>query len=261
MLNIPEIKNAHKTLTQHELYSQLRTIEHVRIFMESHVFAVWDFMSLLKTLQQSFTCVQVPWVPQGDPMIRQMINEIVLGEESDSVVSGQSHFEWYLEAMDEVGADKTQIIQFIELLSQGKDYKTALGQLTIPMETRLFVEQTMHTITYGKDHEIAASFTVGRENLIPDMFTGILKHMNNRPDAKLDKLIAYMERHIEVDGDTHGPLAEKIIASMCGDDQIKWNEAQNSSLMALESRCHLWNGVTRQIALQDSGETLSLESA
>ncbi|WP_444993869.1 DUF3050 domain-containing protein [Aliikangiella sp. IMCC44359] len=261
MLKIPEIEKAHSSLTQHKLYSELKTLEHIRVFMESHVFAVWDFMSLLKTLQQSFTCVQVPWVPKGDPMIRQMINEIVLGEESDCVVMGQSHFEWYLEAMDEVGADKTQITQFISLLGQGKDYKTALGQLEIPTETRLFVEQTMHTITYGKAHEIAASFTVGRENLIPDMFTGILRHMNKDPDTKLDKLIAYMERHIEVDGDSHGPLAEKIIATMCGTDQDKWNEVQNASLMALESRYHLWNGVTRQIELQDSAENIELETA
>jgi len=68
--------------------------------MEHHIYAVWDFMSLLKALQAAVAPAQSPWMPSSRPELRRFINEIVLGEECDEYnVAGMrrfiSHFELY----------------------------------------------------------------------------------------------------------------------------------------------------------------------
>jgi hypothetical protein len=109
----PELKSAlaadRAALVEHSLYARLTGLRDVRVFMEHHVFAVWDFMSLLKSLQREVTCVGVPWVPRGDPTVRRLVNEIVLAEESDDGVreTYTSHFELYRAAMDVAGPRQT----------------------------------------------------------------------------------------------------------------------------------------------------------
>ena len=92
-----EIEPLRQQLIQHDLYKNIRTIEDLHVFMEHHMFAMWDFMSLLKSLQQTLTCTGVPWMPVGSANTRYLINEIVLGEESDVDAEGNriSHFELY----------------------------------------------------------------------------------------------------------------------------------------------------------------------
>ena len=166
-------------LLAHPMYAQIKCIEDFQCFMEQHIFAVWDFMSLLKALQRNLTCVEVPWAPKGSPITRRFINEIVLGEESDLDQDGKvlSHFEMYLEAMQQIGADTLPIHQLTEWLSYGKTLDEALYQLEIREETRAFVRFTFDIIDSGQLHKIAALFTFGREDLIPDMFIEILREM------------------------------------------------------------------------------------
>ncbi len=94
-------------LLQHSLYGKVKTIDDLKHFLEGHVYAVWDFMSLLKALQSKLTCTSTPWLPVGNPEIRYLINEIVLAEETDINIDGkrQSHYEMYIEAMKACGAD------------------------------------------------------------------------------------------------------------------------------------------------------------
>jgi hypothetical protein len=232
------------------MYAQIHSITDFQLFMEQHIFAVWDFMSLLKALQRNLTCVEVPWAPKGSPITRRFINEIVLGEESDLDKDGKvlSHFEMYLEAMQQIGANTLPIHQLTEWLSYGKTLDEALYQLDIREETRSFVRFTFEIINSGQIHKIAALFTFGREDLIPDMFIEILREMQGQGQTNIDKLLYYLERHIEVDGGDHGPISLQMMDEICGADPIKWKEATEVSIQALEKRYALWDGVQANLS-------------
>jgi hypothetical protein len=82
-------------------FYKVKSIEDLHCFLENHVYAVWDFMSLLKALQSKLTCTTTLWFATTNPQTRYLINEIVVAEESDLTIDGQrsSHYEMYIEAM------------------------------------------------------------------------------------------------------------------------------------------------------------------
>ncbi|WP_010249946.1 DUF3050 domain-containing protein [Myroides injenensis] len=240
-----------EALLQHPLYTKIKTIKDLSAFMEGHVYAVWDFMSLLKALQQKLTCTTVPWFASEHPQTRYLINEIVLAEESDIAMDGsrQSHFEMYQDAMATANADTTPINDLIQSLKSGTPIQQAIKNSDIDQKLKDFLYFTFDIIEKGKSHEIAAAFTFGREDLIPDMFTEILKGLQqNFPETDLSKLIYYFERHIELDGDEHGPMAMQMIAELCGDDQQKWDEVVAVSKEALKKRYGMWDAIENRIA-------------
>jgi hypothetical protein len=159
-----------------------------------------------------------------------------------------SHFEMYLEAMQQIGANTLPIHQLTEWLSYGKTLDEALYQLDIREETRAFVRFTFEIINSGQIHKIAALFTFGREDLIPDMFIEILREMQSQGQTNIDKLLYYLERHIEVDGGDHGPISLQMMEEICGSDANKWQEATAVSILALEKRYALWDGVQANLS-------------
>ncbi|MBI1835876.1 MAG: DUF3050 domain-containing protein [Flavobacteriia bacterium] len=245
-----EISELRNQLISHPLYSDITSVETIQLFMESHIFAVWDFMSLLKALQIGLTNTTLPWTPTGNPVSRRLINEIVLGEESDlnELQEPKSHYEMYLDAMSQLGANTTQIDKFIQIIKETKSVSKALETITLNDETKDFVMFTFEAIETNKLHVIAAVFTFGREDLIPDMFIEIVKHIGQNTAVDLTKLIYYLDRHIEVDGGEHGPMALQMIHELCANDPEKWEEAIEYSKTALIKRIHLWNGVQKNIA-------------
>ena len=236
-------------LQRHPIYSTVNSMDELRCFMQEHAFAVWDFMSLLKYLQKELTCVHVPWKPVGSAKIRRFINEIVLGEESDIDIEGNcsSHYEMYLAAMDQVGANRMQIDAFFKLVCSGVSVRTALKQAKIQDQTKDFVQFSMDCIDAKKPHVVAAVFAFGREDLIPDMFSRLLKELNQKHSGSFGKLKYYLDRHIEVDGDHHGPLSMQMIAELCQEDPQKWDEAKHYAKKALQHRIQLWNGVLMKL--------------
>jgi hypothetical protein len=235
-------------LAGHRLYAAMETIDDLHVFMESHVFAVWDFMSLLKALQRGVTCIDVPWTPSKFPESRRLVNEIVLGEESD-LYRGRavSHFELYRLAMQECGADTFAIDNLVRGLEDGKGWASALTRSGAPAAAQQFVQGTFECIERGKLHEIAAAFTFGREDLIPDMFRGFIRDQDERLSGRLQTLRWYLERHIEVDGDEHGPMALRMISELCGEDAAKWQEAAEAAQTALRVRLVLWDGIAQSL--------------
>jgi len=237
-------------LLQHSLYNEIKTVEDLNCFLEHHVFAVWDFMSLLKALQAKLTCTTTPWLPVGNPEIRYLINEIVVAEETDVDQNGnrKSHYELYLDAMEALGADILPIQNFLNDVEATKNIFVSIKHSDLHPNVKAFLDFTFRVIEEGDSHQIAAAFTFGREDLIPEMFTAILKKFQaNFPDKDLSKLIYYFERHIELDADEHGPMAMKMIEELCDNDAKKWQEVEEVSIVALQKRIGLWNAIEEAI--------------
>ena len=226
----------------HPVYASLDNHEAIVTFMEHHVFAVWDFMSLLKSLQRNLTCVNVPWVPSGPSASRRLINDIVLVEESDELGGGFiSHFELYVNGMAEAGADTTVINRFIELVREGKPVTDAIDAAGVPSVSADFMRTTWHFIDTMPVHCQAAAFAFGREDLIPEMFSQVVTV--NKEGGRLNTFVDYLERHIEVDGEVHTPMAMQMLADLCGDDDVKWQQTTDTVNQALTARAALWSGI------------------
>jgi len=247
------IESQKQMLLQHPLYKKVQTVDDLHRFLENHVYAVWDFMSLLKALQSKLTCTTTPWFATKNPETRYLINEIVLAEESDLTMDGrhQSHYEMYIEAMESCGANTSGIEHFLSEIDSLQNIFVAIKKSNLHPNIKNFLDFTFKVIEEGKVHKIAAAFTFGREDLIPNMFTEILKNFQeNFPKTDLSKLIYYFERHIELDADEHGPMAMKMITELCGDNEQKWAEVEEVSILALEKRIGLWDAIEESILMK-----------
>jgi hypothetical protein len=245
-MNLISVEPLSKKLESHSVFRRLNTLDELRVFMEHHVFAVWDFMSLLKKLQQLYVPHGSPWVPNSNGNVVRFINEIIMEEESDQSFekdgeSYASHFEIYLEAMKEVGASTSVINQFLkEVRSVGID--NALTYELIPEPSREFMSYTFGLIERGKGHEIAASFAIGRESIVPLMFQRILDQTNITTE-EAPVFHYYLERHAHLDGEHHGPMALRLLDDLCANDDQKENEVLLEVESSLGARIKLWDGV------------------
>lgn len=240
-----------QTLANSKLYQSIKTEEHVKLFMETHVFAVWDFMSLLFALQSALTAGNMMfWRPQSTPEVRRLIHQVVLDEDSD-LIDGRviSHFEFYLEAMEEVGADTSVILNFLKYFDErvhSSDLDTleeAMSTSRLSRSVRDFLVSTFTVVEDANDWEIAAAFAIGREQVIPSMFRELLDSLS---DLQCGKLKTYLDRHIQVDGEEHGPAALKLLEVTCGDSEQKWRDAASVARGMLKARLKLWESIQLQ---------------
>ena len=245
-------------LNKHKVYQSLRSIRHIQIFMENHVFAVWDFMSLLKALQLELTNVSIPWTPNSNPVITRFINEIVYGEESDinELEQPKSHFEMYLDAMEQIGANRNQIDTLIDLIRSGHGIEICINKINVDKRVKEFMGFTFSIINSKRPHAIGSAFTFGREDIIPDMFIKILGKIDPK-DVHFNKLKYYLVRHIEIDGDLHGPLALQMMEELCGKNMKKWDEALSVAKESIQYRMQLWDTIVELIDKKESTPKLN----
>ncbi|WP_191833970.1 DUF3050 domain-containing protein [Pseudomonas fluorescens] len=229
-------------LSSHPIFAEIHSLPVLQRFMETHVFAVWDFMSLTKRLQQELTCVALPWLPPQDPKAARLINEIVLGEESDERLEQghYSHFELYLDAMREVGASTQAIERFVSLQREGIGYASALQQAGASDAARQFVCHTLDIALNAPAHSVAAAFLHGRESVIPGMFQRILDDWGITGE-QAPTFRYYLQRHIEVDAEDHGPAAEQLLARLVQDDPQREQQVYQAAIAAVQSRIALWD--------------------
>ncbi|MFZ5977029.1 DUF3050 domain-containing protein [Hydrotalea sp.] len=265
--SIAHIKKAiepyRQQIMQHKVYAAIRNTDDLKVFMQYHVFAVWDFMSLLKTLQNNLTCTVIPWFPKGAADTRYLINEIVVGEESDMDSFGhrKSHFELYLDAMQQCGADTKPMETFIRVLKNTGNMVTAFAAAEVPSAAREFVDFTFEIINSQKDYLQSAIFTFGREDLIPGMFVSMVNDIHKNFPQSISIFKYYLERHIEVDGNHHSQLALQMTTNLCGTDEQRWKEAEQAIITSLQKRISLWDGVYKQIIAPTTTASLNVVKA
>lgn len=243
-------------LIEHPLYDELKSVVGLRVFMEHHVFAVWDFMSLLKMLQRELTSLEVPWRPAENRQACRLINEIVLAEESDINNNGEpaSHFEMYVDAMKAAGAD-TASIRKVGFTASDEELDESLKSL--PECVQQFINATFSVVRKNDLCEIASAFTFGRENLLPDVFEKLVAAFNQESKGGLDEFEYYLQRHIELDGGEHGDMAKDLLNYVCGDDDDKWRRALLAAEQALDARKTLWDGIAQEVRLQEKAAAVS----
>ena len=234
------------SLLEHPIYTQVASVADLRRFMEDHVFAVWDFMSLLKRLQQDMTCVKVPWFPADNARAARLINDIVIGEETDVDPDGSyvSYLDLYLRAMADVGASTRQFETFRSLAQTGTSIEAGMVRTGVPPHVRSFVAHTMTLAQSGSTEEVLAAFFYGREDIIPEMFSRLQKTVLSTKHDKdrLRHFIYYIERHIEVDGDSHGPMGRELLEGLVAHSPQRNERALRAACNSIQARIELWNG-------------------
>ena len=242
------IKELQLALNNHTVYKTIKDHETLRIFMQHHIFSVWDFMSLVKYLQNFIAPAKAPWGIHASRNVRRFINSIVLEEESDIGLPDKdgkttyaSHFEMYCEAMKEIKANPDHAIEF-SVAVQKYGFEPSIELMFIPEPSKLFVKKTMEFIKTDKAHIVAAAFALGREKIIPDMFRQLLSEMNvQRQDVPA--FYYYLDRHIHLDEDFHAPLSIQMLNDLCDGDTIKIREAEDAAKAAILARIKFWDGV------------------
>ncbi len=255
-LQDPKVEELRNKLACHELYERLKDMQALRVFMERHVFAVWDFMSIVKSLQRELTCIGVPWVPPSDADAARLVNDIVLGEETDVRPDGTfaSHYQLYIDAMEEAGADTSGIRRFVTLVSGGNPVAEALDLANVPVPARKFVNETFETIEGTPLHVRAAALFYGREDLLPDMFKPMVESLRDAGEP-CGKFVYYLERHIEVDRDEHAEMAQGILNRLCGAYEEREKEARRTAVNVLTSRLTFWDRILEAVHADCAGRS------
>jgi len=256
--SLDPVQTLRKELMNHKIYSSIKTVEDLSIFMQHHVYSVWDFMSLLKYLQNHIAPSNTSWSDHQDPSVKRFINELVLEEESDHGIALEdgtqtftSHFNLYLQAMEEIEADSSKDVQEFTKYIQNSSFSIASLFAKIPKPAKEFMEETYSFIQTDKPHVVAAAFTFGREHIIPEMFQSLLDKLDI-PKEQTKVFRYYLERHIDLDKNSHGPMALKMLEILCDNDIEKITQAQEAAVSAIKARIKFWDNVLEVIEGKDS---------
>jgi len=257
LLNLNRFEIVSQTITglrnkllSHRVYGMLTDMTALRIFMEHHCYPVWDFMSLLKCLQNKLTCTEVPWQTPENVQAARMINEIVVAEETDVRRDGHghaSHYELYIEAMQEIGASTETLCRFADLIAEGMPWPQAMKRAGVPAPAAEFMSHTLEMCQDHPAYEVAAFFLFGRENLIPDMFRKIVEGLAETESVSIDAFRYYLDRHIGIDEEEHGPAGVRMMKSLCGDNDMRWRLVKRAAEESLMARINLWDGIAEAI--------------
>ncbi len=236
---------------QHPVFVDINSIQQLRRFAETHVFIVWDFICLLKALQRQLSSTELFWTPPQNHLGCYLVNSLVTEEESDNLGDHRylSHFELYVQAMQECGASTRAIDIFITYIRGHASLEDAFLQSHVPLPAQDFVRDTFSVIRKNS-HQLAASLAFARENITSGMFSNLLHHLSQTElTHSLKYFIQYFQRHIELDSDKHNQQAQLLVTELCGQDKNKWREATETAVFSLQSRLRLLDEIHAQILI------------
>lgn len=234
-------------LANHSLYCAINNKHKLKIFMEHHVYAVWDFMSLIKAMQNHIAPTTIPWIPPKNSYFANYINQIVLEEESDRELAkdthrtSTSHFESYVDAMKEVGGNTFLITNFINSVND-KGLDLTLDNEHIPVPAKQFMTFTFDIIKQNQLHLLATALAYGREVLVPLLFRSLQQGIQIS-EKEAPNLYAYLNRHIQLDEQEHGPIVMRMLQDLCAGSDIKKAESLEVAELALVTRLNFWDGI------------------
>jgi hypothetical protein len=209
------------------------------------------FMSLLKRLQQDMTCIKVPWFPADNSTAARLINDIVIGEETDVGPDGSyvSHLALHLRAMGDIGTSTRQFEKFRSLVLNGVPVEAALTRIGAPPHVQTFGAHTMTLANSGSTKEVLAAFFYGREDIIPEMFRRLLDTLYGakQNNDRLRHFIYYIDRHIELDGDSHGPKRHELLNDLIANSPHRGERALQAACSSIKARIGLWNGTLSKL--------------
>lgn len=237
-------------LAPHPLFSELRTLDHLRAYMRYHVWCVWDFMALLKSVQIGLGSFSTAWLPARDAELLNLVNSIVSEEELDTGPDGRrlSHFEAYVEAMRELDVSTAEIESFVQQLRRGVGVTDAMYAAGAPAASIEFVTSTIGFCALPL-HQRVAAFTLGREELVPHLLQQIRQHAWFE-SQRGGYFTWYVDRHIELDLAEHGPKSVALASGVIGDDPTRRHEALTTGLDALIARRRYLDAIARDIGVR-----------
>ncbi|MBX3356513.1 MAG: DUF3050 domain-containing protein [Phycisphaeraceae bacterium] len=243
-------------VANHHVYSMVVDLESARAFMEHHVWCVWDFMMLAKSVQVGLGCYELLWVPPADTDAVAAINAIIADEEADIGPDGlkHSHFEIYLGAMKEAGASTRSIDAFLSRLRITRDLIPSMLDVGATPPAVRFVQATYKSAT-GPIHARVAALCLAREELVPRLLSTLLTNLPN--DSCLSMFRWYIERHIQVDSATHGPLSATLYSNTVRNDAVVEREALESAIEAIRARGQFLDSIADALARVASANTPS----
>lgn len=236
-------------INHHKVFSALTSIERFRRFTEMHVYATWDFMCLLKALHRKLNGgSELLWLPPVRSYGEWLINPRLAIEENDITPKGNhllSHFELYLQAMQECGANTRGINAFIQYVKRDPPLSLLLAQNYLSETTRRYLAGTFDMIITKDSHILAACFAFAHEHIAENMFTHILQHLMPMAAVhdSLASFIYYFQRQIDLTGVLQGPQAETLLAILCGEDEVKWEDATDAAVFSLKSQLQFLDGI------------------
>lgn len=243
---ISEIENETINLINHPLYNSIKTESDIKMYMFNQVWCVWDFMTLVKSIQIQIIPPNILWTPPKFPELGAYIYEVLLTEETDKGYNSEtnsSHFQTFLKAMKESSVDTSSVDKFIELLENGNQFEIAIDSCGIHKEAKEFITTT-YEFAKSDLHISIAVFCLSREGVIPDMFMNLLANVSLSNNYKIFNW--YLNRHIYLDSQSHGPLSIKLFKTIV-DTKQKQEEALQASLKALKARNKYFNYILDSI--------------